>query len=68
MRDIFDVLTVSFDSSSEDMSGLCVSRICGEKITVLKMEIGKQADILYRLLTEQSAKAEIMTDKEGAEE
>ena len=68
MRDIFDVLTVSFDSSSEDISGLCVARICGEKTTVLKMEIGKQADILYRLLTEQSAKAEIMADKEGADD
>lgn len=65
MSDIFDVLIVSFDSSLGDVSGLCVARMCGEKPTVLKMEIGKQANILYRLLTEQSAKAEIMTDKEG---
>lgn len=68
MKDIFDILIVSFDSSSEDISGLCVSRMCEEKTTVLKMEIGEQADVLYHLLTEQSAKAEIKTYNEGAEE
>lgn len=59
MRDISDVLTVSFDSGSKDESALCVSRKHGEKINVLKMELGEQADVLYHLLTEQMTKAEI---------
>ena len=59
MRDIFDVLTVSFDSSLKDEPALCVTRRHGEKIIMLKMELGEQADILYHLLTEQMTKAEI---------
>lgn len=59
MRDTSDVLTVSFDSGLKDESALCVTRKCGEKIIMLKMELGEQADILYHLLTEQMTKAEI---------
>lgn len=59
MRDIFDVLTVSFDSSLKDEPALCVTRRHGEKIIMLKMELGEQANILYHLLTEQMTKAEI---------
>ena len=59
-----DVLTVSFCSGLKDESSLCVSRKRGEKIVVLKMELGEQADILYHLLTHQMAKAEIKADKE----
>ena len=65
MRDASDVLTVSFDSGLKDKSALCVTRKCGEKIVMLKMELGEQADILYHLLTEQMAKAEIKTESEG---
>lgn len=68
MRDISDVLTVSFDNGLKDESALCVTRKYGEKIIMLKMELGEQADILYRLLTDQMAKAEIkeiMTDVSG---
>ena len=64
MKDVSDVLTVCFDSGLKDESGLCVSRKCGEKIIMLKMELGEQADILYRLLTEQMTKAEIKTENE----
>lgn len=64
MRDISDILTVSFDTGLEDESALCVSRKCGEKIVVLKMELGEQADILYYLLTNQMAKAEIKAESE----
>lgn len=64
MRDISDVLTVYFDSGLKDEAALCVSRKCGEKIRVLKMELGEQADILYRLLTEQMTKAEIKAESE----
>lgn len=64
MRDISDVLAVSFDSGLKDESALCVTRKYGEKIIVLKMELGEQADILYYLLTEQMTKAEIKTESE----
>lgn len=59
-----DVLTVVFDNGLEDESGLCVTRKCGEKFTILKMELGEQADILYHLLTNQMAKAEIKSESE----
>lgn len=62
MKDISDVLTVSFDNGLKDESALCVTRKCGEKIIMLKMELGEQADILHRLLTEQMTKAEIKTE------
>ena len=65
MRDTSDVLTVSFDSGLKDESALCVTRKCGEKIIMLKMELGEQADILYHLLTEQMTKAEIKAKGEG---
>lgn len=64
MKNTSDVLTVSFDSGLKDESALCVTRIYGEKIIVLKTELGKQADILYHLLTEQMAKAEIKAESE----
>ena len=54
-----DVLTVSFDKGLKDESVLCVTRKCGVKIIILKIESGEQADILYQLLTEQMTKAEI---------
>ena len=67
MKDPSDVLTVSFDSGLKDESALCVTRKHGEKIIMLKMELGKQADILYHLLTEQMAKAEIKAESEESE-
>ncbi len=67
MRDISDILTVSFDSGVKDESALCVTRKYGEKIIMLKMELGEQADILYHLLTEQTAKAEIKAEGSGKE-
>ena len=67
MRDTSDVLTVSFDSGLKEESALCVTRKHGENIIVLKMELGEQADILYHLLTEQMAKAEIKAKSEDKE-
>lgn len=64
MKDISDVLTVTFDNGLKDEAALCVSRKRGEKIDVLKMELGEQADILYHLLTEQMTKAEIKAESE----
>ena len=65
MTDIYDILTVSFDNGLKDESALCVTRNHGEKIIMLKMELGEQADILYRLLTEQMTKAEIKAELKG---
>lgn len=53
MRDISDVLTVSFDRGLKDESAFCVTRICGGKTTVLKTGFGEEADSLYHFLTEQ---------------
>jgi len=64
MRDISDVLTVSFDNGLKDESALCVTRKYMGKTIMLKMELGEQADILYRLLTEQMTKAEIKAESE----
>ena len=65
MKHTHDVLTVSFDSSLEDEPALCVARKIGDQITMLKMELGEQADILYHLLTEQTTKADIRVESEG---
>ena len=64
MKAVSDTLTVTFDSSLKDEAGLCVSRVVNGKVVVLKMELGEQADILYRLLTEQMTKAEIKAESE----
>ena len=60
-----DTLKVSFDNDLRDYPALCVARKCGEKTDILKMEVGDQAEILYRLLTEQMTKAEIKIESEG---
>lgn len=67
MSDISDVLTVSFCNGLKDESALCVTRKYGGKTIMLKMELGEQADILYRLLTEQMTKAEIKSESEVME-
>lgn len=54
-----DILTVVFISGSKDEAALCVTREYNGEIIVLKNVLGEQADILYHLLTEQMAKAEI---------
>lgn len=60
-----DTLTVTFDSSVDDEAGICIGRVVNGKTKILKMELGEQADILYHLLTEQTAKAEIKGRKRG---
>jgi hypothetical protein len=67
MKVVSDKLTVTFDSSLDDEAGICVSRTVNGKTVILKMELGEQADILYYLLTEQTAKAEIKTEGDKAE-
>ena len=64
-----DILTVCFDSELKDESAVCVFRKYKGKTNMLKMELGEQADILHRLLTEQMTKAEIKSEsEEGTEE
>lgn len=46
---------------------MCVTRKYMGKTIMLKMELGEQADILYRLLTEQMTKAEIKAESEDKE-
>jgi hypothetical protein len=67
MKDLSDVLIVSYDNNLKDESALCVSRKQGDKIIMLKMELGERADILYRLLTEQMTTAEINVERESME-
>lgn len=64
MKNVSDILTVSFDSGVKDESALCVTRKYGKKTIMLKMELGEQADILYHLLTEQMTKGEIKAESE----
>ena len=60
-----DVLTVTYDySDMKDVPALCVARHTGDTIEILKIALGDQADILYRLLTEQGINADIKPDKE----
>lgn len=67
MNSVSDTLTVVFDSSIDDKAGICISRIVNGKINVLKAELGEQAEILYYLLTEQTAKAKIKAESEEQE-
>jgi len=65
MKVTSDTLTVTFDGSLDDAAGICVSRVVNGNVVILKMELGEQADILYRLLTEQMTKAEIKVESEN---
>lgn len=61
-----DLLIVSFDKNDRNNeAGLCVARKHPNGDTaILKIALNEQARILYRLLTDQSAKAEIKTESE----
>lgn len=59
-----DRLIVGFDNAMNDECGICVMRQDGENIKIVKMELGEQAEILYRLLTEQMTKAGIKAESE----
>lgn len=60
-----DRLIVGFDNAMNDEGGICVMRQDGGNIKIVKMELGEQAEILYRLLTEQMTKAEIKAESEA---
>ena len=67
MKTASATLTVTFDIGFDDETGICVSRTINGKTVVLKMELGEQAYILYRLLTEQTTKAEIKAECEESD-
>ena len=62
-----DLLYVSFDKNEKNGEvGICIGRDYKDgRQKILKMELDEQAEILYRLLTEQMTKAKI---KERSEE
>ena len=69
------MLTVTYDNSDKDVPGICVMKV-GEnlKCACLKVELGEQAKLLYRALTEQGFKIrekndsiKIITNAEEAE-
>ena len=53
------MLTVTYDNSDKDVPCICVMKV-GENLSYacLKMELGEQAELLYRALTEQDFKIE----------
>lgn len=64
---MIDTLVVTFDNSDKDYAGICVSRFGGKNSKIVKMEIGTQAEVIYRILTEQMTKAEINAESEAAD-
>ena len=56
MKIISDTLIVVFNSRLDE-AGICVSRVIDDgKITLLKAELGEQAELLYRALTDKNFK------------
>ena len=49
------MLTVTYDNSDKDLPAICVMQVdMNAKYKCLKMEIGEQAELLYKALTDQS--------------
>lgn len=63
---MIDLLYVSFDKDEKNgETGICIGRKKDDgSHVVLKIELDEQAEILYRLLTEQSTKAAIIVKGE----
>lgn len=57
-----EFLLVGYDTSTLAEPGLVVTRK-DEIDRICKMVIGEQAEIIYRLLTDQSLKAKIVEDE-----
>lgn len=62
MYDIVDEFTIDFQRLDNGELGVCV-RKKEDMFAVLKIEIGEQAEILHRLLTDQTTKG--MLKEEG---
>jgi len=59
-----DKLIVTYDNNSKDMPAIAIARKCDNDITMLRMYVGKRAEDLYRIITDQSVKFKIVEDKE----
>lgn len=58
-----DELIVTYDNKPDDMPAIAIARKGGKYgITMLRMHVGKRAEDLYRILTDQSVKFEIVED------
>lgn len=51
-----DVLHIAYEPKCIDEAGICITRIKDGDITILKMELGEQAELIHKLLTDQSVK------------
>ena len=61
-----DLLYISFDrdEKDEDMTGICIGRPNPDGThTILKMTLGTQAELIYKLLTTQSMKIKEVEDE-----
>lgn len=60
-----DVLIVAFDKDPYDADDtvIMISRQNNEKMEIVKVKYGEQAEILYKLLTDQTLRAAIAEDK-----
>ena len=57
---MYDALHVTYDESdNKDLSGMAVHVKDGDKIKLLTMRLGEDADNIYRILTEQGLKFKI---------
>lgn len=58
-----DVLVITYDNNSKDMPAIAIARKDDEyDITMLCMHVGKRAEDLYRILTNQDVKFKIVED------
>ena len=56
-------LMVSYDNENLGGTGLIVSKYENEKYSILKMELDEQADLIYKLLTNQMVKIKELGDE-----
>ena len=56
-----DLLYISFEKNEKNgETGLCVGRVNDDgSHTILKMELDEQAEMLYKVLTDQSVKFKV---------
>ena len=58
-----DELIVTYDNNPKDMPAIAIARKGGKyDVNILRMHVGKRAEDLYRILTNQDVKFEIVED------
>lgn len=58
-----DILVLGFDSQSEGLAALSVTRKEEDRLRVLKVHTGKEAELLYFFLTGEEAPASKLKEK-----